>query len=483
MPAAARSRSPVWAIPVIWTLLGCALAAPVHAQRTARVSGTVHDSTRGWAVPNAVVQLVARQDASTYARTVVTDSLGRYAFDEVPSGEYLLGFHHPVLDSLGIEAGARAIAVQGSAIEALLAVPSAAHIRSAVCQGVRGTDQPPALVLGYVRDARTRAPLAGATVSAEWVEYTVRRGQLMPRTTRRTVRSAASGWYALCDVPRDGYVVLAATHEADSTDRVEVRLFSDGLQRRELVVGASRTRVDTVVENDSVAIRLRRVGDMRLRGVVHRAGTRQPLADALVSVSEGAPVRTNAQGEFVIANAPAGTRLLEVRAVGYYPDRLLVEVVDGTPDLSLSLETFTSVLDTVKVLANYQRYSALQEFTERARSGLGRFLTAADIARQAPMFVSDLFRMVPGMFVDGLGFDMRVTMRGLFSSRCMPAVYLNGFPFMGGDTLMPPLSAMDFDSLIRTEELHGIEIYAAGQVPPQFQLGMTGCGTIVLWTR
>jgi hypothetical protein len=36
---------------------------------------------------------------------------------------------------------------------------------------------------------------------------------------------------------------------------------------------------------------------------------------------------------------------------------------------------------------------------------------------------------------------------------------------------------------VRPADIAGIEVYAAGQVPAQFQPGLTGCGSIVFWTK
>jgi hypothetical protein len=55
-------------------------------------------------------------------------------------------------------------------------------------------------------------------------------------------------------------------------------------------------------------------------------------------------------------------------------------------------------------------------------------------------------------------------------------VYLNGFN-LGATSLT------DIDMLVKPEQLLGVEVYAAGLVPPQFEPGMSGCGSLVFWTR
>src|SRR5438034_11453535 len=87
------------------------LARPVTAQSSDSVSrpsvttvtGIVHDSISRIPLSGATVQLVAADRARRFARTTISDSLGRYTLDSVPAGRYSIGFFHPVLESLGIE--------------------------------------------------------------------------------------------------------------------------------------------------------------------------------------------------------------------------------------------------------------------------------------------------------------------------------------------------------------------------------------------
>jgi hypothetical protein len=214
-----------------------------------------------------------------------------------------------------------------------------------------------------------------------------------------------------------------------------------------------------------------------LRGTVVAANSGRPLADAQVGIANGPVTRANQRGEWIIANAPTGTRTLEVRAVGFYPGRQVVDVIDGAKSVNVALVTFKSVLDTMKVIANYNRFTNLAGFRERSRTGPGRYLTAADIAKRGPIVASDLFRNFPGLFVDGpRGTDQYVYMRGVFTDRCVPAVYLNGSVING-------LSANDIDDFARPEDIVGIEVYSQTQAPAQFQLGLADCGSIVIWTR
>ena len=81
---------------------------PSRARPVARLSGVVHDSIAGAPLPGAFVQLVAVDSVDNFGRTERSDSLGRFAFTQLRAGRYVLGFFHPMLDSLGLEFRQRA---------------------------------------------------------------------------------------------------------------------------------------------------------------------------------------------------------------------------------------------------------------------------------------------------------------------------------------------------------------------------------------
>ena len=67
--------------------------------------GVVHDSLTGAPLREALVQLVVDTSAEATpasVRAVLSDSLGRFHFDSIPTGRYRLGFFHDLLDGTGI---------------------------------------------------------------------------------------------------------------------------------------------------------------------------------------------------------------------------------------------------------------------------------------------------------------------------------------------------------------------------------------------
>lgn len=469
-------------------LLGPALAAqePRADMRApagaagARITGIVYDSVAGAPLRDATVQLVSVRARSADARTTTTDAAGGFVLDDIPAGSYEIGFLHPRLDSLTLPSVAREITIADSgAVRVELAIPSAARLRALLCASVGGESG--TLLVGIVRDASSGGAVAGALVSAEWLEYAIRVREIGGRIRVVQDTTDSRGAFAFCDLPTGGTVVLSAARGGDGTDRVEVTVADAPVARRDLHLGAVHLRAgaagvrDSAAGGDTVLARQYRAGEGRLRGTVRAQDGGTPVAGAQVRIAGGADATTDARGEFVLREVPQGTRMLEVRALGFHPTRQAVEIMEGTAPIQVTLATFQAVLDTVRVTASRMRL-ANTGFEERRRQGAGRFLTSEQIMRRATFNTSDLFTMVAGMRVERtmLG-DTRVTVRGPFG-RCRPLFVIDGSP-------MRQLTADDVNAFTHPDDIAGIEVYAGAYVPPEFQDGMSGCGAVVIWTK
>ncbi len=483
-----RLRLVLLAVPLTMLTLPVTAQVPPAPTRAAgaTISGVVRDSIARAPLAGAWVQLVAAEAAAQFARTAVSDSLGRFAFSDVPDGSYRLGFFHALLDSLGVEVPLRGLTVwRGRSVRADLAVPSGATLRAAIC-GERsprdsGIVVSGAAVIGVVREARGGAPAAGATVSGEWLEMSFRTQGIDRRRPRLVVTTGANGWFALCNAPSGGTMFLTASLGADSTDLIETAVPAEGFLRRDLYLGAARTIVirDTTSRNDSLALppRVVRSGDGRITGTVMSANYLRPLAGAIVHLSDGPTARADDRGAFTLTNTPLGTRTLEVRSVGYYPDRRAVHVVDGIPPVRVELSTFKSVLDTVKIIGERMADRHNSGFEERKRTGLGRYLTAADLERRGALFTSDVFRNLLGTRLerDETG-ERHILVRSAFGEWCEPSVHIDGL-------YMWNLTADDIDGMVSAKSVKAIEVYNEATTPAADQRGLSGCGTILIWTK
>lgn len=468
-------------------VLPCAGAAGQAAGREgvgpplARVSGVVFDSVAMRAVTGAVVQLIPTASVGT-GHTRRSDAAGAFRFDSVAFGEYLLGFHHQALDSLGLTTPLMHVVVRTAGeIRAMLAVPSPRTLVQRVCS-TDVTRDSTGLLVGYVRHTTDHGLPSLGLARVEWTELTV--GPEGIRTSRPQLDAPASveGGFAACGVPLGGSVLVRGFAKMDSSGFVELEIPRSGLVRRDILVGTARM-VDLAVADDSASDSVRvttRVarGDGVLRGTVRRSNG-SPLEGARLLVwGTGIEVVSGAGGQFSMPDLPTGTHTLEVRALGFLPVRRPVDILADTPgSTEVTMESLAAVLDTIKVTARQRIWLSPQmaEFEARKRSGFGHFLDPEAIEKRDPIFVSDLFRMTPGLVVTpGQAFGSRVLMRGTgFARYCAPAVFLDG---------MKVWSEGDLDQLVSANDVRAVEVYTrASNVPPQFNT-MDGCGSIVIWT-
>ncbi len=469
---------------LLMPVLMLALAAPaaraqrpdsVRAAAGVRVSGVVRDTLARAPLAGALVQLAPYDTGSTVNRSAQTDSLGRFAIDDVPAGRYLVGFLHPLLDSLGLQAPTVDLRVARRPVRIDLATPSASMLRGAMC-GMALSGASGALLMGVVRDARDGTPVSGAVVTGEWVEFILTGTRLSRRQPAVRAATGEQGTFALCGVPAAGSIFVRAQHGSDSTDVLELRAAADGLLRQDLYLGTSPAQ---------------------LSGLVFTAEGSVPVAGATVGLVGGPQTRSDARGAWTLVDAPGGTRMLEVRAIGYYPERRPVDVVAGARSVRVALLTFQAVLDTVRVVASRVGDLSGGGFDARRRSSLGNFLTEEDIARRGGAWTSDLFRSIPGVRLDGSGIDRRILIRNGFGDACPPSLFVDGL------YLFEP-TADELDAIVTPARIRGIEVYTDASTPAEFQrpgqgmrLGVssdpaspiearrsaTGCGAIVIWTK
>lgn len=455
----------------------CLLAQTAAAQNGATVSGVVRDSLENKSLAAADVQLISADDPSRVS-TVTSDSLGRYSFANVRDGRYTLGFLHPMLDSLGLEPPARAVSVSGSSMKVDIGIPSASTLRAKICGRMAAADTS-ALMIGIVRSASDASPVENAKVSAEWLEFTFKPSNVERHIARLAASSGENGWFAMCNVPSGGTIAMVVSRGADSTDLVEVKIPSNGFLRRDLYLGSSRVAGFSRPPGDTAAIaaRMVRTGNGVLRGRVIAADGKRPIVGARVSLTSGPQTLTNQTGDWTITDAPTGTRMLEVHSVGFYPELQRVDVIPDAKPMLIAMSTLRHVLDTVRISASRLGFNRDSEgFAQRQRSGMGTYITKDQIARRVVIVTSDIFRQVPGMRVEYDGpFERRVLIRGAFGY-CQPTLYLDG-------NEVTVFTMNDLDGFVNPKDIKGVEIYPGGTAPAQFQSGMSGCGSIVIWTR
>jgi hypothetical protein len=469
----------------------CSAPMLVAQSATGTITGVVYDSVAARPLARATVQLVRPEDPAS-TRTISTDSAGRFVLDGIAPGRWLIGAQHARLDTLGVEQLAHAIDVKARGVtRTTLAIPSTRTLVAKVCGSTVAHDSS-GYVHGTIRRVDAARGAVSATVRVQWLDLVLMKGGLQRRVSGFDVESNAAGAYIACGVPIGAMVRVRAWSGADSTGVLDVALTTQGIDQRDLLVGASRQVTQSMPVTSSsptdsaVSLRVTVLrGDGMLRGVVRGPGE-QPLSNVRVSLrGTGQDLSTGNDGAFTLRDLPLGTHTLDVRAIGFQPFVNAVDIVpDAAPSLTVRLERLVS-LDTVRVRALRNRAMGpdMVEFDQRRRTLMGRFMDAEDIEKLNPIFVTDIFRNIQGMSVTpSPAGDLLTMLEG--SDSCTPSLYVNGALVLGDNVI---------DSFLSLREVRAVEVYTtAARTPPQFlRSAMIGgaddgkiesCGAVVIWT-
>jgi hypothetical protein len=440
------------------------------------IRGTVFDSLRMRLLADANVQIAS--ESGSWARSLDTGPSGAFEFTGVPPGVYLIGFFHRELDSLGILAPTFRLDVRpGPPIHMRLVVPSAQTIVRTLC-GRNRTNDSTGLFLGFVRGAEDAKPRPDGKLVIRWAEFVIQKKSISRQVPTIEAASGPNGLAVVCGLPLATTILMQGASAGDSSGAFEVTIPSSGFYHRDVFVAPlTRTSVSSSDSAPPVAL-LRGAG--RVHGHVNGA-TGRPIQGARVTVwGTGIETVTNADGEFTVGDLPEGTHTLEARAVGFAPSRQPVDIGPGAAGAAeVELTNLGITLDTIKVTAQRIYTRPLDDFERRRRTGMGRFLDEKEIERRKPILLTDLLRMVPGVYVVPSGWGGEdVLMRGgpgLGSGMCRPDLVIYGSRQIND-------GAFPMNTLVWANELRAVEVYSrAAQVPAEFQT-MTGCGAIVVWT-
>jgi hypothetical protein len=464
--------------------VGAQAGAPLGSQGS--IVGTVYDSLRTRApLANATVVLV---ELSRYA---TTDGHGRFRIDTVPDGHYTIGFSHAVLDSLDLTAALVAIDVVGSrGTKVELFTPGAAAAYARICPGTHDIET--GVVIGRARDVDDHAPLAGAGVSTEWTEFTLLGGHAAGHRVRAVARTNRDGIYLLCGVPTTVQVDVHAEVAGFSAGPTPLLLGDRLIGRLDFAISRRDSAAREVAIGDSSAGAPRAPGTASLRGSVVGKGDR-PTRDAIVSVMGTLrSARTDEAGAFHLDHIPAGTRTVEVRSIGLVPMTVSMDFATGaTRDTTLSFSRQAQVLKTIAVLGhgggNANSLMVRDGFEARRKLGLGAFVTDEDISKHGFDSFTSILEGVRGVHIEYVPVKGRASIPVPYllgagmQAHCLPNFFLDGAPYRIGDAN----DVSDLSSMLPPVWIKGIEVYSnPGAMPPQYDMtALTGCGSIVLWTR
>lgn len=450
--------------------------AVADLQAQARVGGIVTDSTR--MRPLSGARVYAIPTATGGRLQALTDSAGRYRFDNLALGTWVLDVRHERRDSLGVEVPLVAVELrEPGEVRADLGLPGTRQLITARC----GPDVEVlggGLITGIVRSARDGTPLAEATVHARWKTFLVEGGKLQRDSGRADVVTGSLGQYVFCGAPAGAGIAVLGMAGADSSGTLDITMPSDRVVVRDLYVAPRAWRTITLRDSVGDAAMVDALGGpARVEGrVVNERGL--PVAGAQVNLSiAGRAATAGSSGAFALDSLPEGTHVLDLRAIGYAPIRVPVNLTAGAPVReTFGLTKITTIMDTVKVTA-VRVYSGAQfaGFERRRRMGTGWFMGVEQLEAHAYTYPTDLVTMAPGVFVRGVGPDALILMRGNGGDLCIPTISVDGVRHVG--------DALDLQAIAPVSRIVGVEVYSRNAaIPVELPMAMNGCGVIAFWT-
>ena len=444
------------------TLLPTALAAQ------SVVRGTVFDSLITRAPLGGATVVVHGT-----ALSATTDRRGRFEFRDLAPGRHVLGFFHPMLDSLDITAPTRILELRANEqLEFALATPSPNGVSLLLCR--HAAEASTAVLFGKVRAAEDGAPLAGAETLVRWFEVVIGRGGARQQERIARDSTGADGSYLLCGVPNDIALTLVATHKEQATGPLHLELDSAGVARRDLAVSrtdqAARILPD-VAPDDTVPVG--RAPGLASVNVRVRASSGAAVRNAIVGLRGFAvSAVTDDSGRAVLAGVPSGSQTVVVRAIGLSPRQQLVTLVPGAvARIDIRLDRFVVLLPAVAVVG--QRPDPLtQDIQRRMRIGAGT-LIAGEQLQDLALSPSGWAR-IAGVTVGGSA-DPVPLMRGALGERCRAVIWVDGMRMARPD-------GWELRGLLLNAKR--VEVYNTGtRVPAEYMtMSESPCGAVLIWS-
>ena len=448
--------------------------------------GIAYDSLHGRPLSGAFVGIAG------LSVSAMSDSLGRFVLPAVPKGTHRVVMQHDVLDAIGISAaGARAVVTDGRD-SVIVAVPSFATLWRAAC----GT-QTPGVDTGFVFGTVVRGgrPVPLATVAASWIDLYVDSTKAVRQKQKLMEADADSaGNFALCGVPTTTGLSLRANVGSSFGVWTDVApLDNERIARRDLtIIAVSPMRFDVPTTT-------------AFSGRVTRDSTDLPVADAEVILADvGLTARTNERGEFRITGVTPGAHMVQVRKIGYTFSDQQMEFAGGAPTVrNLAMSRITT-LDSLNVTARpMPPDEAMRTFDEHRKTGLGKFITRAELEKQRDRRMSDIVAQFPGVSImhgkSGQAYlGSRTPVKSIRGEVCQPIkqddpddmrrpykpcpeacyarIFVDGVQISQNE--MPNINRID------PAQLEGVEYYRGGaQLPIQYNVLNARCGVLVLHTR
>lgn len=183
---------------------------------------------------------------------------------------------------------------------------------------------------------------------------------------------------------------------------------------------------------------------------------------------------TDSTGKFRLADLPPGRDTLVIRYVGFDPKSTTIDLAPRRVTRATFILSET-VFEVADIQVDVRRLNTRDRaIRDRIKRGHGAYVTREDIQERQPELLSDMLRGIPRVDVRPYrGNNFQKILLGRGTMACEPQYYVDGT--LRNDFTLDRLAP---------EEIDVIEIYRSpAEVPVQFKMDMSRCGTIVVWTR
>lgn len=396
-----------------------------------------------------------------------TDSAGAFVLATTERMAQVV-VYHDALEPYGLSALSATRPSGAAPWQVHLATPSLASVWRTLCGRPPPASPLTTIVFGSLRLDDDTTRLAGATVILGWEP----RGMPMHDTVNtasdtlqhvRATTSNARGDYVFCGLPPVARAGLTATDSARHSSAVLLPH-----------TGAVVQRVDVVLGTPARAA--------RVHGSIRQADG-LPLRDAVISVDgSSTTTTTGADGRFVLAAVPTGSRMLSARKVGYVPQHVAVHVLArATPAVLLTMP-FGVTLDEVLVSERRAARPDVEDYWQRRKRGAGRFLDAAEIVKFPRL--QDALRTFSMLSIEtaenGVDFVVRGRQRRAVLSAseqrvvsCTATLMNDGIVERAWQIAALPLAS------IAAIEVHG----SGSTAPARYRQFIDDCAVVLVWSK
>lgn len=231
-------------------------------------------------------------------------------------------------------------------------------------------------------------------------------------------------------------------------------------------------------------------GVARLTGTVLDTA-QMPISGAVVELLGLGQTRTDSGGTFRFVGLPAGSVILHVARIGLQPLMRVIGLAAGdSVDLDVTLRPAAYQLPTVVVHEDSSSPTRLDPtgFERRRQNGMGRYITAGEIAQRHFAETSQLLRTLPGISINDRG--VVTIQRGVntlstsIGMSCESVVVLvDGVAIPGEKSAFNKETGSNINT-IPTQFIRGIEVYSGpATTPMELRSSRSICGTVAIWTH